>query len=481
MNGSNKGWVLAVTAAWLAVLAAPAAADGTGASGQEEPSREEGLERELERMRAEMEAMRSRIDQLEDAGPLERRIGRLVDEQQGDEFEGEEAPGDFSLRPRASWETGEEIPPNQRGVYDKPFLLSLWRRAYVGGYTELEYHSFEDGVLGIPEGFRAHRTNLFLYADVSDRVRFGSEIEFENEEPGEDLEVNVEMAFVDWVIAEEFSIRGGVVLLPLGRINVNHDGPVRELTDRPMVSTFVIPTTLSDAGVGFHGTAQIAPGTVLAYESYVTNGFDLLDRNGELAAPITEIEQLLREGRPSLGGDPNDSLANTGRISVRTLERTLELGGSWHVGTYDERDDNLLSIVAGDLAFNRGPFALEGEVALARFERNEFAKTAGVPDDFWGLYVQPSASGMPDWLRGAVPYIFDDPGSRFALVARYDFVDLDGDRSSAVEPGISFRPHEDTVFKFSYRFGLNDLGIRDIPGREAFDDDGFVFSLSTYF
>src|SRR5262245_35824837 len=32
-----------------------------------------------------------------------------------------------------------EKPAPLRGVYDKPFLGSLWRRAHVGGYTEFEY------------------------------------------------------------------------------------------------------------------------------------------------------------------------------------------------------------------------------------------------------------------------------------------------------------------------------------------------------
>jgi hypothetical protein len=373
-----------------------------------------------------------------------------------------------------------ETPAPLRSVYDKPFLVSLWRRAFLGGYTELEYHSFEDGVLGIPEGFRAHRTNLFLYADVWDRIRFGSEIEFEHEEPGEDLEVKVEMAFVDWVIAEEFVVRGGALLVPLGRINVNHDGPVREITDRPMVSTFVIPTTLTEAGIGPRGSFHLGDAFAINYEAYAVNGFQLLDRDGELVVPVTEIEQILREGRPSLGGDANGDVAATGRLS---LERTSawNLGGSWHVGTYDERADNLLAIIAGDSAVVWGPAALEGEIAWAGFERDDFAGTAGVPSHFWGYYVQASLTGMPGFLREAVPSIFGETSAAFTLAVRYDWVDLDGDRAEAIEPGINFRPFADTVFKFSYRFGLRPLGIRDIPGREGFNDDGFVFSLSSYF
>jgi hypothetical protein len=60
-------------------------------------------------------------------------------------------------------------------------------------------------------------------------------------------------------------------------------------------------------------------------------------------------------------------------------------------------------------------------------------------------------------------------------------VDLDKDEGQSIEPGITFRPIADTVFKISYKFTFLSLGERDVPGRRHFDDDGFVFSLSSYF
>jgi len=379
-----------------------------------------------------------------------------------------------------------ETPASLRGVYDKPFLEDLARQAQLGGYTEFEYHSFEDGILGIPEGFRMHRTNLFFFADVLDRVRFGSEIEFETEfegQPSSDIDVAVEMAFIDWALFEELNIRGGAILVPLGRINVNHDGPIRELTERPLVSTFVIPTTLTEAGVGAHGKFAALEDLSFGYEVYAVNGFNLLSENGELAVDPTEQEQLLREGRTSLGGDINSGVASTGRLSAQFLKR-FEIGGSWHVGTYDENGDNLLTIIAGDMAYERrigdATLGLEGEIATAEFERNDFARAAGVPERFWGFYAQASVGGMPEIFR-SVPYVFDGEGSRFGLVLRYDWVDLDGDLGDTIEPGLTFRPVTDTVFKFSYKFTQRSIGLRNVPGRSSFEDDGFVFSMSTYF
>ncbi len=377
-----------------------------------------------------------------------------------------------------------ETPPPFRGIFDKPFLVDLWGRAHVGGYSELDYHSFKDGFLGIPDGFRMHRTNLFLFTELSESVRFGSEIEFETEfdgdDPSRDIEVSVEMAFADWAIYDEFVIRAGAILVPLGRMNLNHDGPVRELTDRPLVSHFVIPTTLTEAGVGAYGALSLGGNLSLAYETYLVNGFNLLADDGTLAVPITQRALLLRQGRTSIGGDNNDRVASTGRVSL-ALGRYAEFGGSWHAGEYDERADNGLRILAADLALAAGPFALEGEIAQAEFSRDAFARTSGVPDDYWGFYAQGSTSGMPPFFAPLLPHVFGREGASFSAVLRYDRIDLDGDRAEALEPGINFRPAPDTVFKFSYRFGFKNVGPRGGLGMEGFHDDGFVFSISTYF
>ena len=459
----------------------------------QERSREERLERELESLRA-------RLKRVEEE--LERDREEEGRRKEGGEAESTDGPRDD---PRAQVADAEppaveftpfwtrealDRPGALRGVYEKPFLASVWRRAYIGGYTEFEYHSFEDRVLEIPEGFRMHRTNLFLFTEITERVHFGSEIEFETEFEGgdtsDDIEVAVEMAFVDWTLFEELKIRGGALLVPLGRVNVNHDGPIRELTERPLVSTYVIPSTLTEAGIGPHGSIGVLDDLSLTYEVYAVNGFSILDSDGTLAADVTEVEKVLREGRTSIGGDNNSGVAATGRVGVEVLN-ALEAGFSWHVGTYDEDGDNLLRIFAGDVAYVLQPaeswveLGLEGEIAVSDFERNTFARTSGVPDEFWGYYVQGSVGGMPPVLRELVPHVFDDDGSQFTLVLRYDWADLDGDTGEFLEPGINFRPTYDTVFKFSYKISQKSIGLRNLPGERGFDDEGFVFSIASYF
>lgn len=450
--------------------------------GQETPRRER-LERELEDLKARLKRVEEDLE-LDDR-ELE---GRRKEGGGVESADDEDGPPTVEFSPFWTREALEK-PGALRGVYEKPFLASVWRRAYIGGYTEFEYHSFEDRVLEIPEGFRMHRTNLFLFTEMTERVHFGAEIEFETEFEGgdtsDDIEVAVEMAFVDWTIFEELTIRGGALLVPLGRVNVNHDGPIRELTERPLVSTYVIPSTLTEAGIGPHGSIAVLDDFSLRYEAYAVNGFSILDSDGVLAADVTEVESVLRQGRTSIGGDNNSGVAATGRVGVEALN-SLDAGFSWHVGTYDEDGDNFLRIFAGDVAVVQpvGSWAelgLEGEIAVSNFERDTFARTSGVPDKFWGYYVQGSLGGMPPPLRDFVPHVFDDDGSQFAVIFRYDWVDLDGDTGTFLEPGINFRPTYDTVFKFSYKIAQKSIGLRDLPGERGFDDEGFVFSISSYF
>ena len=437
--------------------------------------KQRNLEKELDKLKREIQELKKNIQTQNSHKDDLREVKNDKDSQ--------------SIQLTPFWQREEiETHRSLRSTYDRPFLASLWRKAYVGGYTELEYHNFKDGVLGIPRGFRMHRTNLFLFTELSDRLRFGSEIEFETEfdgsESSSDIEVALEMAFVDWTLFEELKIRGGAIVLPLGRINVNHDGPTRELTERPLVSTFVIPSTLSEVGAGVHGTFSLSPKLSLGYEAYFVNGLSVLSADGELASEITEKEQLLRESRTTLGGDSNSRPASTGRLSLDLFQQ-LELGASWHVGSYDEKGDNLLRIYAGDFAWVEAldsfQISLEGEIAVADFERDAFARTAGVPEQFWGYYIQSSISGLPQFLAETLPFMFDQKGASIGMVFRYEYLDLDRDLGEVFEPGFVLRPSSDTAFKFSYRFTSRSIGLRTGPGREDFRDDGFVFSLTSYF
>ena len=70
--------------------------------------------------------------------------------------------------------------------YGKPFLRRFGRNTYLGGYMdhELQFNEKQDKATGGKEHtFDQHRLIPFIYSDVSDRVKFATEIEFEHGGP----------------------------------------------------------------------------------------------------------------------------------------------------------------------------------------------------------------------------------------------------------------------------------------------------------
>ncbi len=364
----------------------------------------------------------------------------------------------------------------QGGIFAKPFLSGGESRTYIGGYLDLEYRDAQ----GSNRSFRQHRFIPFIYSQVSEQVRVAAEIEFEDggtDSEGDDGETKVEFAIVDWVPSEALGFRAGAILAPLGKFNLVHDSPANDLTDRPLLDTNVIPTTFTEAGAGIFGSFYPGEEGRLDYELYMVNGFDGLEADATSPTGFTSnlsTSAGTRDARPSLRTDNNNSIAGVGRVGYSPF-LGAELGASAHAGRYDERADNTLVIWALDgIWVPTPPLELLGEVARAEIERDTLARASGVPDDFWGYYLQANYHFMPEALENRWPRIFG-PESTFTAVARWDHIELDDERRQRSTLGLNFRPIEDTVFKFDYQFNYED------GGRNRVHNDAVLFSVATYF
>lgn len=353
------------------------------------------------------------------------------------------------------------------GIYDKPFQTRLLGRTALGGYAEA--HARYERVEGLKDeaGFEAKRFNLFTSTRVSDFVRLGAELEFEDG----GREIKLEFAAIDVLIHPALALRGGMILSPLGRFNLSHDSPLNEFTDRPLVSTEILGVALSEPGFGALGQFGVGRGR-LTYEVYGTNGFH--------DGLITDSEEGTRipRGRGNFE-DNNGSPAVVGRLAWSpTVD--YELGVSAHHGAYnvfneegtqiDERRD--LSIVVADIEALLLGVRVNGEAALARID---------VPPALSGIYAARQSGvyveGIRDFGRG---WIRTMPASVFALKARFDYVDFDaqlpGQTAGQASLGVNFRPTQDSVLKLDYVRGR---------GRDRFNnlaEHAFLLaSVATYF
>ncbi|HEX9611399.1 MAG TPA: hypothetical protein VF978_05885, partial [Gemmatimonadales bacterium] len=231
--------------------------------------------------------------------------------------------------------------PDQRyrqvsGIGTRPFLYRGVNAA-VGGYVDLEFARDFDANTTT---FTQHRFIPFIFAEISDRLHFGTEVEFEYggpNAPTRDGEVKVEFAALDVSLARAVNFRAGALLSPLGKFNLIHDSPVNDLTDRPLVANRIIPTTLTEAGAGLFGQLYPSETSVLTYEAYVVNGFNnsLLGYTVNATTGAITPTTNVRSARGSMRGDNNPGKSLVGRVAFSPL-LGIELGASAHTGRYGD-------------------------------------------------------------------------------------------------------------------------------------------------
>jgi hypothetical protein len=373
----------------------------------------------------------------------------------------------LALSAIAAFASAQEQPrPEQTGgIYDKPYLTRVGDVATLGGYIDMEFEWTEDA-----STFDQHRFVPFITGYISDRVTVSAEIEFEHGgNPDADGEVKLEYAVTDFRFTEALNFRGGVILSPLGSFNLLHDSPLNDLTARPVVSRQIIPSTLSEAGMGFFGTTYPGEESVISYEAYFVNGFDegIINYDDEGKGHLR-----IRNGRGSQKKDNNKDKAFVGRLGYSPVLGT-NIGASVHTGNYDDADEHRLTIAALDAKVGFGALELQGEAAWADAsidrEDPDLVDTAGKQA---GAYAQVNYHVLHDKLM---------QGSVVTLVARGDWMDfdkdLDGDEEDGFTLGVNFRPTEETVFKFDYNWTWE----TDRAGERGDAQNRFFFSLATYF
>lgn len=367
----------------------------------------------------------------------------------------------------------------QDAIYDRPFILNTSAfPVALGGYLEANTNYFSED--GVSEGFSMEfrRFNIFLYSTIIPRVRFLAELEFEH---GTE-EIAIETAQVEFEFLQALVFRAGIMVVPIGAYNVNHDPPKYEFVERPLESTQIIPTTLSDVGFGFNGKI-FWNNLLFTYDAYLVNGLSdgiILNDQGRTFLESGKAAERFVE-------DNNGSPAFSGRFAVKLI-RIGELGISYYEGIYNsyqiegETVDEKRSVGIAALDFNTmiEKLFIQGEFALNSIDvSGDISEIFGTKQ--WGGYV--------DFVYPVIQSkILGFNNSVINLALRFERVDYNVgnfsetgkniyDEINGLSFGISFRPSPVTVLKANY---LN-FWSRDVLGNPTVRTAGFQFGLATYF
>ena len=405
-----------------------------------------------------------------------------------------------------------------RLVYAKPFVSAP--KAIVGGYMDFQYRTQQkgsieagDGRPGVTNNFDQQRFIPFIYADVTEHVKVATELEIEHavrESSANEIEVSLEFGFIDYLVNEQINLRGGILLMPLGKFNLLHDSPLNDLTDRPLVAQLIIPSTMSETGAGIYGTFYPGRTGKMDYELYVTTGPCGYGANGtplvSEADGTSQARQRTCAGHD--GADINNGKAVVGRLAYSPM-LGVEIGGSSYYGNSNNNASNYtpLNITALDWTLQKGPFELIGEAAWSYARGNSRAVIGNSigfapgslltqiggnsgngtpPQRGMGYYIQGNYHFMPEFLSNWSPKRFG-PGSTFTAVIRYDRVNTNLDNTNGtggwgnleqISFGLNYRPIEDTAIKLSYQYQPMAFNPNTL---ERIHDNALVMSIATYF
>lgn len=370
---------------------------------------------------------------------------------------------------------------NMDAVYNRPFLQLGKLPVALGGYVEANYQYLSEN--GISEGhqFQMRRLSLFISSTISKRIKFLSEIEFEDGTK----EINIEFASLDIEFAPLFNLRGGVVLNPIGSFNQNHDGPKWEFIDRPISSTQMLPDTWSNVGFGIYGK-KYTQDWVYAYEAYLTNGFnDRIINNTENKTFLPASKEDPDRFEESFNGSP----LLTTKIALKNM-KLGELGLSYMGGIYNKYQDDGLTL---DEKRRVNVVAIDFNTTLSKLKIYINGEWAWVHVDIPPTYTEQYGSKQQGGFLDIVQPIIKKPMFGFEkavlnAAVRLEYVDWNKGKFSstgqniaddvfAIIPAISWRPTAQTVIRFNYRYNWQKDILSNPPSKLA----GFQFGFSTYF
>ena len=370
---------------------------------------------------------------------------------------------------------------NMDAVYNRPFLQVGKLPVALGGYVEANYQYLSED--GISEGhqFQMRRLTLFVASTIYKRIKFLSEIEFEDGTK----EINIEFASVDIELAPLLNVRGGVIMNPIGAFNQNQDGPKWEFVDRPISATQMLPATWSNVGFGLYGK-KYTDNWVYAYEVYLTNGFDdKIIANSENKTFLPASKENKDRFEESFNGSP----LFTGKIAVRN-RKIGELGLSYMGGIYNKYQEDGLTL---DKKRRVNVYAIDFNTTIAKtntYINGEWAwVNVDVPDTYTEQFGRKQQGGFIDFVQPVLKRpMFGFENAVLNAAVRLEYVDWNkgtfkstgssiADDVFSIVPAISWRPTAQTVIRFNYRYNWQ----RDILGNPPSKLAGFQFGFSTYF
>ena len=265
----------------------------------------------------------------------------------------------------------------ESGIDTHDHMQAAKKNFSVGGYGEhhLNIKSGEEDQVD------AHRFVTYIGYEFNERLRFFSEIELEHSVAGEgeNGEIELEQAFIDYRWSDHHRLVLGQFLLPIGILNETHEPETFYGVERNRVESEVIPSSWWETGVMLQG--ELSSGW--NYDLAAHSGLNVDDDgNGNLN---------IRNARQKSSEAIADDFAYTARLRYAGI-RGLQLATSLHYQTDLAQgslaDDAGAWLLSGHAIYQRAGFVFRALFAHWNISNDQYQ--ASNADTLSGFFVEPS-------------------------------------------------------------------------------------------
>ena len=337
--------------------------------------------------------------------------------------------------------------------------LGSGRRIPIGAYGETHL-VFQQNQTQLT----LRRIVLFFGHHFTDWASIYSELEVENVSRFE-----IEQSYLELQPFKKLQMgfRLGLLLLPLGIVNLYHEPPVFNGVDRSLVDQLIIPTTWREFGAGVFGS--IVPG--LRYQIYAVAGAD-----GSKFSADGGIGPGLSRGFTI----NTQNVAVTGRVNFNRI-LGMDIAAGFYYGSANQKEQNLdgvrVGIIEADARFQRYGMLLRAQYArtfitgadrITQILRQSTPTAAAIGSAAHGFYGEAGYN---------ILYPVQNTTHQLVLFGRYEYVDTraalpdvpnpgDSEALQFLTVGATYRPRLELAFKFDYRRTLT--GIDGSGGNDRF-------------
>ena len=330
-----------------------------------------------------------------------------------------------------------------------------------GGYGELLIANVKEDSHDIVDTLRLVLYNGYKY---NDHIVFNSEIEFEHGTTGKNKDgsagsASVEFALIDFLISDQFNLRGGLLLTPFGIVNEIHEPTTFYGVGRPEVERRIIPSTWRESGAGAHGTFDLGGAGELSYRAYAMSS---ADARGFKASDNRSLR--IKGNRARF-----DDIAFVGRLEYDPIPG-IKIGGSMFYGNTGQDEevngqtiDGLFQMYEVDAQFQYAGLDLRAlsvwtsldDAALIN-QLNELEGNASVGEEQSGWYVLGAYNIFSALNSGSKYMEYLAPFFRYEKFDTQEKVPAGYERNPANERtqytiGVNYKPIPNVVIKAEYQ------------------------------